>query len=74
MSWHLLQLSYLKDTHPNDITPVLDTSAGVWDQDLAQKVYEIGDVCVRLDRRQRPTMQPVSKEFVMYELKAWSFL
>lgn len=57
-------LSYLKDTHPNDITPVLDTSAGVWDRDLAQKVYEIGDVCVRLDRRERPTMQPVFEELL----------
>lgn len=57
-------LSYLKDTYPNDITPILDTSAGVWDQDLAQKVYEIGDLCVMLDRRQRPTMQPIYEELV----------
>ncbi|KAL1426138.1 hypothetical protein MTO96_018516 [Rhipicephalus appendiculatus] len=57
-------LSYLKDTYPNDITPVLDTSAGVWDQELAQKVYELGDSCVRLDRRLRPEMQPVYEELV----------
>lgn len=57
-------LSYLKDTYPNDITPVLDASAGVWDQELAQKVYEIGDECVRLDRRQRPTMEPIYEELV----------
>ncbi|KAH7931799.1 hypothetical protein HPB52_025280 [Rhipicephalus sanguineus] len=60
----LTELSYLKDTYPNDITPVLDTSAGVWDQELAQKVYEVGDECVRLDRRQRPTMEPIYEELV----------
>lgn len=57
-------LSYLKDTYPNDITPVLDTSAGVWDQEMARKVYELGDSCVRLERRQRPTMEPIYEELV----------
>lgn len=52
-------LTYLKECHPHDITPVLDTSAGVWDTGLAQKIYEIGAMCTRLERAQRPTMHPV---------------
>ncbi|XP_077487477.1 interleukin-1 receptor-associated kinase 4-like [Amblyomma americanum] len=56
--------TYLKEEYPGNITPVLDTSAGVWDSELAQKVYEIGENCVVLDRRQRPTMQPVYTELL----------
>lgn len=53
------QLTYLKECHSDDITPVLDSSAGVWDTGLAQKIYEIGATCTRLERAQRPTMEPV---------------
>ncbi|XP_077539625.1 interleukin-1 receptor-associated kinase 4-like isoform X2 [Haemaphysalis longicornis] len=52
-------LTYLKECHSDDITPVLDSSAGVWDTGLAQKIYEIGATCTRLERAQRPTMEPV---------------
>lgn len=52
-------LTYLKECHPHDITPVLDRSAGVWDTGLAQNIYDIGATCTRLERAQRPTMEPV---------------
>lgn len=56
--------TYLKEEYPGDIAPVLDHSAGVWDPELAQKVYEIGEMCVVLDRRHRPTMHPVYTELL----------